>query len=60
METKDNAALQYGTGTDRLGGSKMGYLDSNIVLKVTGEYANLYKVQLATNRFAFIQKDDVA
>ena len=59
VETKENAALQYGTGTDRLGGSKMGYLDSNIVLKVTGEYANLYKVQLAKNRFAFIQKDDV-
>ena len=59
VETKENAALQYGTGTDRLGGSKMGYLDPGIVLKVTGEYANLYKVQLSANRYAYIQKEDV-
>ena len=58
-ETKENAALQYGTGTDRLGGSKMGYLDSGIVMKVTGVYANLFKVQLSENRYAYIQRDDV-
>ena len=27
VETRENAYLQYGSGTDRLGGSKMGFLD---------------------------------
>lgn len=60
VETKENASLQYGMGTDRLGGSKMGWLDPGIVLKITGQAGNLYKVQLSSNRFAFIQADDVA
>lgn len=59
VETKDNAALQYGMGTDRLGGSKMGFLDSGIVLKVSGQAGNLYRVHLSSTRFAFIDKDDV-
>ena len=59
VETKENAALQYGTGTDRLGGSKMGYLDPGIVLKVTGEIGPLYKVLLSQNRYAYIHKDEV-
>ena len=59
VETKENASLQYGMGTDRLGGSKMGWLDPGIVLKVTGQAGNLYKVQLSANRFAFIHGEDV-
>ena len=59
VQTKENAALLYSAGTDRLGGSKMGYLDPGIVLKVVGEIGNLYKVQLSTNRFAFILQEDV-
>ena len=59
VETKENAYLQYGFATDRLGGSKMGYLDTGIVLKVVGQIDDLYKVQLSANRFAFIHAEDV-
>lgn len=59
VETKENAFLQYGTGTDRLGGSKMGFLDPGIVLKVTGQVGNLYRIQLSGNRFAYIHDEDV-
>lgn len=59
VETKENAYLQYGSGTDRLGGSKMGYLDPGIVLKVVGTVGDLYKVQLSSNRYAYIHIEDV-
>ena len=59
VETKELAYLQYGSGGDRLGGSKMGFLDPGIVLKVVGAIDDLYKVQLSTNRFAFIHQEDV-
>ena len=59
VETKENAYLQYGFGGDRLGGSKMGFIDAGIVLKVVGAIDDLYKVQLSTNRFAYIHQEDV-
>ena len=59
VETKENAYLQYGSGGDRLGGSKMGFLDPGIVLKVTGAIDDLYQVQLSGNRFAYIHQEDV-
>lgn len=55
--SKEGAYLQYGDGDDRLGGSKMGFVDAGIVFKVTGEKGGLYKVQLSQNRYAFIDKD---
>ena len=57
--TKELAYLQYGSGSDRLGGSKMGFLDPGIVLKVVGQVGELYKVQLSANRFAYIHAEDV-
>ena len=59
VSTLEGGYLQYGSGTDRLGGSKMAYLDSGIVLKVVGEIDNLYKVQLSEARFAYIDKEYV-
>lgn len=59
VETLPGAYLQYGNGTDRLGGSKMGFIDEGIALQVVGDYANLYKVQLSSQRFAYIQKEYV-
>ena len=59
VETKELAYLQYGSGGDRLGGSKMGFLDPGIVLKVVGQIDDLYKVQLSENRFAYIHQEDV-
>ena len=55
--TKQGAYLQYGDGDDRLGGSKMGFIDAGIILRVVGEKDGLYKVQLSQNRYAFMDKD---
>lgn len=60
VETLEGAYLQYGCGSDRLGGSKMGYLNDGITLKVVGEIYDLYKVQLSETRFAFIPKEYTA
>jgi len=48
--------LAYSTGEDRLGSAKMGYIDTNIVLRVLDTVKNLYKLQLSTSRYAFIEK----
>lgn len=56
VETKPLAYLQYGNGDDRLGGSKMGFVDEGIVLKVIGEKGSLYCVRLASDRIAYIPK----
>src|SRR5436189_2809227 len=49
--------LAYSRGEDRLGGDKLGYIDTNIVLKVLDTLKNLYKVQLSANHYAFIEKN---
>lgn len=59
VETVDGAYLQYGDGGDRLGGSKMGYLDPGIVLQAVGKVGDLYRVKLSSNRFAYIPKEYV-
>jgi N-acetylmuramoyl-L-alanine amidase len=48
------AHLEYGLGNDRLGGAKVGYIDSNIVLKIIGKAGSHYKVQLSKTRTAYI------
>ncbi len=48
--------LEYGPGDDRLGGAKMTYLDSNILMKVTDSTKDDYKVQLSKAHFAFLPK----
>ncbi len=51
------AHLEYGLGDDRLGGAKIGYLDSLIPLKIIGKVADDYKILLAPNRTAYIPDD---
>ena len=51
------AYLEYGLGKDRLGGAKIGYLDSLVQLKVIGKVGNDFKIQLAKNRIAYIPDD---
>ena len=51
------AHLEYGLGDDRLGGAKIGYLDSNIALKIIGKVGTHYKIQLAKTRTAYIPDD---
>lgn len=53
------AHLLYGIGEDRLGGAKMGYIDSLIPLRVTGKVKDLYRVQLTRHRTAWIPDDVV-
>lgn len=53
------AHLLYGIGEDRLGGAKIGYIDSLIPLRVTGKVKDLYRVQLTKYRSAYIPDDVV-
>ncbi|HTD93551.1 MAG TPA: N-acetylmuramoyl-L-alanine amidase, partial [Chitinophagaceae bacterium] len=53
------AHLLFGLGEDRLGGSKIGYLDSMIPLRIIGKVGSNYKVQLSRYHSAYIP-DDVA
>jgi len=51
--------LGYGIGDDRLGGAKMTYLDSNILVKVIDSFKTDYKVQLSKNHIAYIDKRSI-
>jgi N-acetylmuramoyl-L-alanine amidase len=48
------AHLLFGLGDDRLGGAKMGYIDSAVLLHVIGKVGNEYKVRLSKYRTAYI------
>ena len=51
------AHLEYGLGDDRLGGAKVGYIDSLIPLKIIGKVGTHYKVALAKTRTAYIPEE---
>ena len=53
------AHLLFGLGDDRLGGAKIGYIDSLIPLRITGKVGSLYRVQLSKYRSAYINDEDV-
>lgn len=48
--------LEYGLGSDRLGGAKMTYLDTNVVVKVIDSTIGNYKIQLSAAHFAYLPK----
>lgn len=48
--------LEYGLGEDRLGGAKMTYLDTAVVIKVIDSTIINYKIQLSKNHFAYLPK----
>jgi N-acetylmuramoyl-L-alanine amidase len=50
-------SLLYGLGDDRLGGTKMGYIDTNILLRVIDSTNELYRIQLSKFHSAFIEKN---
>ena len=60
VKTLSDAYLQFGNGDDRLGGTKMGFIDKGITLKAISQTGNLYLVQLSRNRVAYIPKNLVA
>lgn len=51
--------LQYGLGSDRLGGAKMTYLDTNVVLRVIDSTADMYKIQLSQYRVGYAPKTTI-
>lgn len=51
--------LLLGLGEDRLGGTKMGYLDSLVTLYAVGKVGNKYCVQLSKKRQAYIEEEYV-
>lgn len=59
IETKKYAYLNYGAGTDRLGGAKINYLPEGISMYADAENENLYRVKLSQNRYAYIPKSQV-
>jgi N-acetylmuramoyl-L-alanine amidase len=54
--TSSLSSLYYGLGQDRLGGAKIGYLDSNVVLKITDSAQGFFYVQLSQYHHAYIEK----
>lgn len=60
LVSTSGAYLQYGNGGDRLGGSKMGFIDANIPLTAEGENGKLYRVRLGSDRIAYIPKEYTA
>ncbi|MBO9659854.1 MAG: N-acetylmuramoyl-L-alanine amidase, partial [Chitinophagaceae bacterium] len=53
------AHLLFGLGEDRLGGAKIGYIDSLIPLQMTGKIGSLYRIKLSKYRTAYIPDDVV-
>ncbi len=53
------AHLLFGLGDDRLGGAKIGYIDSMVLLNVVGKVGKQYKVRLSKYRTAFIDEDSL-
>jgi N-acetylmuramoyl-L-alanine amidase len=49
-------AISFGLGDDRLGGTKMGYIDTNVTIKVIDSVQNMYAIQLSKLHSAFIEK----
>ena len=48
--------LEYGLGEDRLGGAKITFLDTAVMMKVVDSTKDVYKVQLSQNHFAYLPK----
>jgi N-acetylmuramoyl-L-alanine amidase len=60
LETKGKLPyLLMGLGEDRLGGTKIGYLDSMVKLKAVSKVADKYCVQLSKYRHAYIEEQHV-
>jgi N-acetylmuramoyl-L-alanine amidase len=51
--------LNYGLGEDRLGGARAGYLDSLVLLSLTGRTGDFYRVQLSGSQTFFIPVEQV-
>lgn len=48
------AFLNSGSGTDRLGGARLGFLERGVRLEVVGQYGSFYRVRLSDNMEAYL------
>ena len=51
--------IEYGIGDDRLGGAKMLYIDSNVLIKIVDSFKTDYKIQLSKFHSGYIAKESV-
>ncbi|MDP4253374.1 MAG: N-acetylmuramoyl-L-alanine amidase [Bacteroidota bacterium] len=51
--------MEFGIGEDRLGGAKIGFLDSNILIRIVDSFRANYKVQLSKYHTAYVPKTSV-
>jgi N-acetylmuramoyl-L-alanine amidase len=51
--------MEYGIGDDRLGGAKLGFLDSNVLVRIVDSFKTDYKIQLSELHAAYIAKTSV-
>lgn len=51
--------IEYGPGDDRLGGAKMTYMDTNVVIHVTDSLNDDYKIRLSERHYAYMPKTAV-
>ncbi len=58
--TLKGAYFNSSCGSDRLGGSKLGYVSDSVLLRVETASETLYKVLLSENRYAYMPKSAVA
>jgi N-acetylmuramoyl-L-alanine amidase len=49
--------LNIGLGDDRLGGAKLGFIQSGIRMKITGKFDDQYRVQLSPSMTAYLPED---
>jgi N-acetylmuramoyl-L-alanine amidase len=55
-----NTPVYSGLGEDRLGGTKAGFLDSAVLLQITGRVNNLYRVKLNKGLSVYIPKSNIS
>ena len=51
--------FEYGPGDDRLGGAKMTYMDSNVLVKVVDSLGTDYIIELTKNLQAFVARTSI-
>ncbi|MBE7178841.1 MAG: N-acetylmuramoyl-L-alanine amidase, partial [Mucilaginibacter polytrichastri] len=59
LSAKKRTSLYYGLGDDRLGGAKMGTIDSAIRLRICGKVGDMYQTRLAADRTAWLAEEDI-
>lgn len=52
-------SFAYGLGEDRLGGAKMGYVDTDVLVRVIDSVGDMYHLQLSRQHSVYIEKASV-